>query len=143
MRIVFDNQRKLAEANEHLDVQMAVLSRLVVVRTNQMIENVNKLLRVTASGSPIDPVTAVDIKELFAAFHALRRRKDFREYEEKWYAGESLANLPPEHTEPEGAFIFGGETHGQAHTPSGEDAVPALPTVQGTDHPPAEPVDAA
>lgn len=139
---MFDNQRLLVEASERSDTQIAVLTRLTIVRLNQLTDLVNSVAHEAGRTKLVDPVTRSDMEELFTAFAALRRRSDFKDHEDRWFTGQSLADLPPEPpAEPRGAQIFGGESHGQAHETSRQDEDRELPPMPAADTAPAQPGD--
>lgn len=103
---VYKNQVELAGSADRVDDQFAVLTRLVILKLNEVVQAVNLLRRAhldsrTDIGLPPNPVTYGDVNSMFAQYELLKQRRDFRQLAEAWYMGQDLSNLPPPPEEPQ------------------------------------------
>lgn len=90
LNVIYDNQRNLADSATRLDDQFAVLTRLAILKINELIERHN----VEFEDDPIEPITYEMVNEMFVTFNKFRDRKDYKDHMKMWFMGEDLNILP-------------------------------------------------
>jgi len=88
-----------------LDEQFAVLTRLTIVRVNEI------LIRI--GGEEADFITYDEVNKMFMDWLKFRARNDCRKFMKEWYMGGDLSALPPEVKENDEAPTE-GEDHGES-----------------------------
>jgi hypothetical protein len=124
---LYGNQQRLAKgfddlaaAGDMLDEQFAVLSRLVVMQLNKIVEAFNTVTGGMPAGAPrVELISRADVTTLFGAWREFKKRSDFRDHNTAWFMGEDLSKLPPPPKEEkvpdapqnnlESAEVFGGD----------------------------------
>ena len=85
IQVIYNNQLELVKSSDRLDEQFAVLTRLSIVRLNDL------LIRVGVE----DLVTYDQVNEMFMEWAAFKSRPDFRDHMQAWFMGQDLSELPP------------------------------------------------
>ena len=121
------SMNSIAQANAMIDDQIAILSRLCVMKLNDLVKAHNEAIGAKEGISGIDIITRDNTKSLFDQWHEFQKRSDIKEVSNMWFMGEDVSALPPpaepvkeqpadqsapqaataDH--PEGAEIFGGD----------------------------------
>lgn len=135
IQTMLGNQKGLATSHEQLDQQFAVLTRLLIVRHNDLVARYNMIIKASIdvlelNDAEIPMVAPIDWEEvlgMFGQFIELRQRPDYADHMETWYMGGDVSNLPPIPEPPAAPEVQGHpeEDEGSTETPEEPETVVA------------------